>query len=677
MKPAHILLILLLFSRIGSAAVSDCITPPTSDDPKVDLKRREDCEKEERRLEAISKNKSQMEETAKKGCAPNCPDEKKEQISGQYEIFCQSYCQSIVPEQLASNISCTPKKMCGWSDGGDSDKWKSLGYSCMQGVPEGGKKFLQELADTSEALQMAPRRLMESSWNFAKNVWHYGFHDAANMEVIAADESVREKIKSIRALPTYFSNQYEVLKCLKPEVAAKLACNLGTVLLLDAASGYGSYKLASAAARAEMLQKAYDLTAAAEKESAVGKAMPSEPTASSVALNPETGLPVFPKQALAKDLKSLEDLKGAAVPASTADEGAQMIRRAQLTYTKAKEKGDPQIQFLERAGYDFTPASAKTVSAEKIGSTYNQEILKIAKEKGLKPEEILQAARPYELPNGKKVLITSGDPIPEGAKPASLRLSDREFLEMLGQGKFPMGEGKAYGPYPLSLKEHDAAHLSSFEEYPEVMPEITKEVRALKARGGFEKHYNVPDDDNTDPVRLRVFSTLETSSFYTASAQKKLTGLSGLKSGQIAKPSDLKKTFGQMKGNELSQWVDRVSQVQSEEIKHFGGGARDIIHREYDSNVLNISRTQHVTRELERLQKLKQTDPKKFEEEARKTLPVMVSTQWNFSQMDPVMMIRGSFRPNSTEGLRLKEIQCASPGLFKQEDREIKLVFGC
>ena len=683
----------VFFSLQILAESNSCIQPPTSDDPKVDERLRIECEANLKRQKMIADHKDQMKQVKEKACTKDCSPSEKKSLSQNYEIYCASYCQSIVPQSLQSQISCTADRMCSPFNSSEENRWSQATNSCIDEIPNGAKTFAQQTATAADSLVMAPKRLTDSLFHFSKTVYKDGFHQALNDELVSADRSVREKVKAVKALPSYISSQYETMKCLDPEVAIKLACNMGTALVLNAVSGSAAYKLGTALAKSSMINKAYELTAkelegapplkkGSTERGEIASVEPDLPQNGQMEINPETGLPVFPKEAVSKNETGLRkppnenDILEAKALREKEIEG----RRLQISYdlyAAEKAKGHPNVLFMERAGYVFDPKKSEVPSSDKIAQTFKEEIDVIAKKEGLKPEEVFDVVKPYKLPNGEIAFIKYGDPIPPGAKASTIELEHNEFINLVAEGKFPLGDGEVVPDIPMTLKEHDVSHLSSFIEHPQAMAELIKQARTLRDSGKMDAVYDPKNQQVRNSTKWKIHHALESSSYYSSKVQRRYSGLRGLQPKSVVRPKDISSNFKGASRDELSGWLKTVKRTQESEVQHFGGAQRDVISRNKGAVYLELDRTLQVENEIKRLEELSQTDPKRFEREARTSLPIIISTQWNYSQLTPMTYVRGAFQAETPEGRLLKEVHCRSKGFSSENEIKIRRVYGC
>lgn len=674
--------------------LSKCIQPPTSDDPKVDQQLQKTCEEDLKRKDFIQKNKQQMKETAEKACAPDCEASEKRRLSEMYQLYCSTYCQNVVPENLIQNISCGAQNMCSWTDPTKHRKWKDLATHCLSGAKSGGEGFVSQVGELANQAHMAPRRLGQSITHFSKTVWNKGFHQAINNEAIATEKVVKDQVKKIKGFPEFLSEQHETLKCLDSKVAEEFACQLGTVILLDSLAGGSLIKLLNASTKASIVKKASENVSRHEKAEAA-----STPSKDALLIDPNTGLPILPDEAIRPRHQAKKDsfeLKPASSSSkkdfwdtrseAIAKSDQVRLREASPAYREALKKSDSHAKFLEKAGYNFEPGKEKPASLKALGGLYHSEIERKAKQLGIPDEDILIASSPFKLPNGEVKFIKIGDEIPKGAMPESVDLTDRQFIELVASGKFPLSEGEPYSRMALTIKEHDAAHLSSFVDHPEAMAELAKQTRKLKTSGAIQKHYGKPEEVNFDPVSLRVYAILETSSYYD---QKSLSALKSkvptLREGQVVQPKDLKSTFSKMDQGELSKMITQVDEIQNQNTRHFGGASRDVIHRSINHPAHDLNRVHQNEIEIKKLKNLREQmikaktphESRQIENQIKDSLSKVTATQWNFSQVNPKDMIKGAFEHNSLEGQRLREIYCASHGVSKDSDVKIKKSFSC
>ncbi len=101
---------------------------------------------------------------------------------------------------------------------------------------------------------------------------------------------------------------------------------------------------------------------------------------------------------------------------------------------------DPHSLYLEKLG---AFRSRQLPSAVKLVDIYETEIVKAANRSKVSTSDILWPARVMKLPNGDIVGVRIGFPVSEGAKLFHGVLSPKDFVNLLAQGLFPLGEGEA------------------------------------------------------------------------------------------------------------------------------------------------------------------------------------------------------------------------------------------
>lgn len=248
-------------------------------------------------------------------------------------------------------------------------------------------------------------------------------------------------------------------------------------------------------------------------------------------------------------------------------------------FKQAEAYGDPYLNQLNDMGYCFAAGKEHPAPYYQSISWVFDKIHHFIRQGILNSVEVIWPARAFLLANNEYEFRIFGEEPPQNARAQEL-IPPHIFVEMLGQGYFPVG-GSIREHTNQSLAEHDLAHYGGFLSSPEYMKLLRKGFSIVSKK--MKKNAKLKSAlKNFDSVySLKLYYMIE---IFTIIPETKKALLQELLELDITKAVDIEaiKSYLEEKANnpvKLYQYLYRIYSQFYKVIDPIGGESRDILNR--------------------------------------------------------------------------------------------------